>query len=52
MSLDFGTNWQQINQISEIPRLTKVLVASQQIPGLIFAGTDAREIYYQLIKAS
>jgi xyloglucan-specific exo-beta-1,4-glucanase len=51
-SIDSGANWLQINQMSEIPRSTKVLVASHQQPGLLFAGTDGRGIHYQLIKTS
>jgi xyloglucan-specific exo-beta-1,4-glucanase len=51
-SLDSGANWLQINQMSEIPRSTKVLVASHQQPGLLFAGTDGRGIHYQLIETS
>ena len=52
ISVDSGLTWQQIDQISETPRSIKVLVASQQQPGLIFAGTDGRGIHYRLIKAS
>jgi xyloglucan-specific exo-beta-1,4-glucanase len=49
-SIDSGANWLQINQMSKIPRATKVLVASHQKPGLLFAGTDGRGIHYQLIE--
>lgn len=51
-SINSGKTWLQLNQITEIPRSTKVLVASQQQPGLIFAGTDGRGIHYQLIETS
>lgn len=52
MSVDLGKHWQQINEMEETPKSIKLLVASQQQPGLIFAGTDGRGIQYQLIKAS
>ncbi|MEL6927279.1 MAG: hypothetical protein AAFO95_01435 [Cyanobacteria bacterium J06600_6] len=46
---DGGNNWQKVNNLAEIPRSTKVLTASKQYPGLVFAGTDGRGIYYQQI---
>ena len=46
MSSDRGGNWEQISSLSQMPRSTKILVASQQQSGLIFAGTDGRGIYY------
>ncbi|MEM8831642.1 MAG: hypothetical protein AAGE96_20130 [Cyanobacteria bacterium P01_G01_bin.19] len=46
-SVDGGQSWSQINTLAAMPRAIKVLVASQQQPGLIFAGTDGRGIYYQ-----
>lgn len=52
ISVDSGQHWQQIDRISEVPRSIKILVASSQQPGLIFAGTDGRGIQYKLIKAS
>ena len=48
VSADVGRHWQQVNRNSPMPKTTKVLVASQQQPGLIFAGTDGRGIYYYL----
>lgn len=49
ISGDRGNNWQQISSRADMPRSTKILVASQQRSGLIFAGTDGRGIYYQQI---
>ncbi|MEM9507396.1 MAG: hypothetical protein AAGA16_06865, partial [Cyanobacteria bacterium P01_E01_bin.35] len=46
-SVDGGQSWSQINSLAAMPRAIKILVASQQQPGLIFAGTDGRGIYYQ-----
>lgn len=46
VSGDHGGNWSQISSLSQMPRSTKILVASQQQSGLIFAGTDGRGIYY------
>ncbi len=52
VSVDSGLSWQQIDRKAEIPRSTKILTASQQQPGLLFAGTDGRGIHYRLIEAS
>lgn len=52
LSVDSGLSWQQIDREAQMPRSTKILTASQQQPGLIFAGTDGRGIHYRLIKAS
>ena len=52
ISVDSGLSWQQIDRQSAMPRSTKILTASQQQPGLLFAGTDGRGIHYRLIKAS
>lgn len=41
-----GRSWSQGDRNSPMPKTTKVLVASQQRSGLIFAGTDGRGIYY------
>ncbi|MEM6611254.1 MAG: hypothetical protein AAF652_03185 [Cyanobacteria bacterium P01_C01_bin.72] len=41
-----GSSWSQGDQPAPMPKTTKVLTASQQQPGLIFAGTDGRGIYY------
>ncbi|MEO1669292.1 MAG: hypothetical protein AAFR77_00685 [Cyanobacteria bacterium J06631_2] len=41
-----GRHWRQGDRNSPMPKTTKVLTASQQQPGLIFAGTDGRGIYY------
>ncbi|MEL7079129.1 MAG: hypothetical protein AAGM46_24805 [Cyanobacteria bacterium J06582_2] len=46
-----GRSWQRGDRQAPMPKTTKVLVASQQQPGLIFAGTDGRGIYYYATKA-
>ena len=51
VSSDLGSSWQQIDRVAELPRSIKVLSASQQIPGLVFAGTDGRGIHYRLVKS-
>ena len=51
MSSDSGSIWQQIDPMAKLPRSIKVLSASQQMPGLIFAGTDGRGIHYRLVKS-
>ena len=45
-----GRSWRS-DRSASLPKTTKVLVASQQQPGLIFAGTDGRGIYYYSTKA-
>ncbi|MEL6494479.1 MAG: hypothetical protein AAFQ41_05055 [Cyanobacteria bacterium J06623_7] len=52
VSQDYSAPWQQISTLTQTPRSIKVLVASQQEPGLIFAGTDGRGIYYRQFEAS
>lgn len=49
ISPDATDNWLQLNKMSQMPRSIKILAASHQQPGLIFAGTDGRGAYYQLI---
>ena len=46
-----GRSWRQSDRDSPLPKTTKVLVASQRKPGLIFAGTDGRGIYYYSTKS-
>lgn len=46
-----GRSWRRSDRSAAMPKTTKILVASQQQPGLIFAGTDGRGIYYYSTKA-
>ncbi len=43
-----GKTWLQLSPAEASPRALLAIEASKQQPGLIFAATDGRAIYYQL----